>query len=298
MNYNEIDMNLIKTFCTVCECKSILLASKKLFVSQPAITKSIKRLEEYLGGKLFIRTPKGVEKTTEGEVFYNYCLQAIKNIENGISKFKTLTTFEKGFIHIGSSSTIMRKILLPFIKHFNTMYPNIVITVTDADSKRLLNLTKSGEIDLCILNMPIDNEELFSLTKIMQTTDCFIASKSFEKDFLTKEEIKQYPLILQKKPSSNRDAFEKMCLDNSVNYSPSFEVGSFGLITDFVANDMGIAYTVTNFITDDVKNNRIKIIDTNLNIKPRDICAVIPKFSTSTLVCLEFIKQLQIYFKK
>jgi len=76
MSYYDMDLNLIKTFLTVYECKSILLASKKLFVSQPAITKSIKKLEDYLGCNLFIRTNKGVLPTEEGKVFNDYCYKS------------------------------------------------------------------------------------------------------------------------------------------------------------------------------------------------------------------------------
>ena len=90
MNYSDIDLNLIKTFLAVYENKSILLASKKLFISQPAVTKSIQKLEELLGGKLFIRTAKGVVPTKEGEEFNTACYNSMKILNNGINKFSAL----------------------------------------------------------------------------------------------------------------------------------------------------------------------------------------------------------------
>ena len=296
MSYIDLDLNLIKTFCVVYEEKGMLAASKKLYVSQPALTSSIKRLEEYLGGKLFLRTPKGLVPTAEGQEFYEYCQNATKNIDIGINKFMTKSIYDKGVLNIGSSSTIMRKVLLPFIEYFNKKYPKIVITVTDADSDRLQKLILRGELDLCILNTPIKNYEMFNITKITQTNDCFIASKDFEKDFLTKEELKNYPLILQKRPSTNRDYFEQICVSNDVHLKPSFELGSFGLITDFVAKKLGIAFTVENFVQDDIKNGRVKTIKTDLVFSPRDICTITSKASTSSIVCDEFIEQLKNYF--
>ena len=152
MSYNDLDLNLIKTFLCVYECKSILLASKKLYISQPAVSKSIQKLEEFLGGKLFIRTPKGVIPTTEGEAFNSACYNAMKILNNGINKFSTLANLKEGQLNIGSSSTIIRKVLIGFIEKFNKKYPNIVISITDANTQKvyLFDLIKY-QLLLCFL---------------------------------------------------------------------------------------------------------------------------------------------------
>ena len=155
MNYNDLDLNLIKVFLAVYESKSILLASKKLYISQPAITKSIQRLENFLGGKLFVRTAKGTIPTEEGEEFNKSCYNAMQILNAGINKFSSLSNLEQGVLNIGSSSTIIRKLLLPFIEEFNKKYPNIVITITDANSEKLTKYVKNGIVDMAILNMPI-----------------------------------------------------------------------------------------------------------------------------------------------
>ena len=296
MDYNEIDLNLIKIFCEVYENKSILATSKKLFISQPAITNNIKKLENYLEGKLFVRTPKGILATAEGEEFYNSCKKSLSGIARAVGKFKTLSAFNKGYLNIGSSSTIMRKLLIPFLKKFNQEYPNIVITVTDADSERLEKKTIAGELDVSIMNMPVKNENIFNITKITSTTDCFVANANFLRDFIKKDELKDFPLIVQKRPSSNRDYFEKMCLKNDVVLEPSFEIGSFGLIHDFVADGFGIAYTVYDFAKQDIESGRLKLLKTDFAIEPRDICAITLSTAVNTLICEKFIEELQDFF--
>jgi len=297
MNYNELDLNLIKTFICVYETKSILAASKKLYVSQPAVTNSIKRLEDFLGGQLFIRTPKGVIATTEGEQFNNACYNALHLIDNGIKNFLAYSNLQKGKLNIGSSSTIMRQLLIPFITEFSKRYPNIIISITDATSTKLVRYAKRGDIDLAIMNTPIENIEAFNVTPITKTTDCFIVSKDFKENYLTKEELKNYPLILQKRPSNNRDYFEEMCLFNNINLTPNYEIGSFGLITDFTEKGMGVAYTIKNFIEKDIENNRVKELKTDFVIKPRDVVIITPQNSINSFACKIFIKELANYLK-
>lgn len=298
MNYNDLDLNLIKVFLAVYESKSILLASKKLYISQPAITKSIQRLENFLGGKLFVRTAKGTIPTKEGEEFNKSCYNAMQILNAGINKFSSLSNLEQGVLNIGSSSTIIRKLLLPFIEKFNKKYPNIVITITDANSEKLTKYVKNGIVDMAILNMPIPNAEMFNVTTITKTNDCFISHPDFPYDFLTKEQLASQKIIVQKRPSSNRDYFDKMCNENNVDIRPSFEIGSFGLITDFVSKNLGIAYTVKEFIEQDVKDKRVKIIDTDFISKPRDIAVITLQTSVNSFVCDKFIKELKDYFSK
>ena len=298
MNYSELDLNLLKTFLCVFETKSILSASKKLYISQPAVTNSIKKLEKHLGGELFVRTSKGVIPTEEGKMFSESCYNALRMIENGINNFSSYASLSTGKLNIGSSSTIIRRLLLPFIDEFSKRYPNIVISITDATSDRLIKMTKRNELDFSVINTPIDYPENFDITKITETTDGFIASKEFEKEFITKKEIKNYPLILQKYPSNNRDHFEQVCLSNKINLTPNYELASFGLITDFVEKGLGIAFTVLDFVKEDIENGRVKKIETDLIYKPRDVVAITPSLSVNSFACKTFIKELKEYFEK
>lgn len=298
MNYRDLDLNLIKIFLTVYESKSISLASKKMFLSQPAVTNSIKRLEKYLGGDLFIRTPKGLIATEEGNQFNGACYNAMKILEKGIGDFSSFASLEHGKINIGSSSTIIRKILMPFIADFSRKHPNISISVTDANSSKLIKILKLGEVDIVIMNTPIENEEMFHTIHITQTHDCFIANAQFEKDFLDKSELVNYPLIVQKRPSNNRDYFEKMCTENQISLQPKYEIGSFGLITDFVASNMGIAYTIQEFVMNEVHANKIKLLETNLKISPRKISVVGLKAGVNSFATKKFIDELVAFYKR
>ena len=298
MNYKELDLNLIKVFLCVYECKSILLASKKLYISQPAVTKSIKKLENFLNGTLFIRTSKGLVPTQEGEEFNSVCYKTLNYLQNGIDNFEQYTKNNKGTINIGSSSTIIRKLLMPFLKKFTIKYPNISLSITDANSQKLLKYLTHGDIDFAILNTPVENHQSFNLIPIKQTFDCIIASKDFKKDFVYKEDLSKYPLILQKRPSNNRDFIDKICINNNIELKPKYEIGSFGLITDFVKNNMGIAFTVKDFVQNEILNNEIKEISSNLKFEPRQIVVISLKQEKFSINKQVFIKEIISYFNK
>ena len=131
----NIDFELYRIFYVVANHKNITKASAELNISQPAISKSIKNLEEQLGGTLFVRTKRGVELTYEGKEFYNYIKQAIEYINNAENKFTDLINLECGCIKIGINTTLTKEFLLPYLEKFNTLFPKIDIQIiTDLTS--------------------------------------------------------------------------------------------------------------------------------------------------------------------
>lgn len=268
-----------------------------MYISQPAVIKSIKKLEKYLGGDLFIRTTKGLVPTEECEKLNSTWYTAFKFIENGVDNFTNVSKSIKGKIIIGSSSTIIRKILMSFIMEFSKKYPNISINIVDANSQKLIKYLKRGEIDFAILNTPFETNEIMEYVVIKKTEDCFISSVNFEKDFICKDDLNKYPLIVQKRPSNNRDYFEQICVENKIQLMPQYEIASFGLITDFVEKNLGIAFTVKDFVQDDIDKKRVKIINTDLCINPRELVVANLKQNINSYTKKTFYNFLVSYFK-
>ena len=125
----NINFELYRIFYTVANHGNITAAAKELNISQPAISKSIKNLEEQLGGTLFIRTKRGVILTNEGKEFYNYIKKAIEYITSAENKFTDLINLETGCIRIGISTTLTKEFLLTYLEKFHKLYPNIDIMI-------------------------------------------------------------------------------------------------------------------------------------------------------------------------
>ena len=175
----NIDFELYRIFYEVANYGNITKASEHLNISQPAISKSIKHLEEQLGGQLFIRTKRGVVLTAEGKEFYRYIKQAIEYINNAENKFTDLINLETGSIKIGISTTLTKEFLLPYLEKFHLLYPNIDIQIATDLTKELFFKLKNGLIDIVILNLNNKNYgNDIEIIKCRKINDCFVVNNN------------------------------------------------------------------------------------------------------------------------
>lgn len=301
MNYNEFDLNLIKTFVIVAESKTISNASEKLYVSQPAVSSSIKKLESYLGGALFSRNNKGITLTKEGEDFYNYCKYTLKNLENAIYSFGEFKNLQKGQITIGCTSTIIRNVLIDCLAEFSKKYPNITLSIVDGISDHLLEELKKGKLDLAFFYSPMPVMESFNVIDITEIQDCFIAGKDYAniKDkVLLGEELEKLPIIVQKLPSNNRIYFDDILRQNNLSITPKMEMESFWLICDFVKKGAGIGFSIKDFLTKEFENGELFEVKTSLDIPARKIELFTYEQNSNSFAVKTFIDYVVEYFKK
>lgn len=241
----DINLDLYKIFYTVAKHKHMTKASEELHISQPAISQSIKKLEDQLGGTLFIRSNKGMELTSEGEMFFEHikgALELINNAENEFSSFKSL---DKGEIKIGCSSTLTKLILLEATKEFHKDYPGINITIVNDLTSNLINSLKLGKLDIVIFNESNIKETNLTLEKIRELKQGFIYNPSHYKDNIkTLNDLNNYPLILQKEESNSRKLLDYITMQRGVKLIPSMEVVSQDLITEFTDIGLGIGFAI------------------------------------------------------
>ena len=125
----NINLELYKVFYYVAKNESITRAANELAISQPAISKSIKTLENQINTSLFVRKRDGVTLTEAGETIYNKIKEAIDLIDSAENDLKVLTNMESGTINIGASKTIIHEYLMPYIKSFHKKYAKITIRI-------------------------------------------------------------------------------------------------------------------------------------------------------------------------
>lgn len=153
----NIDFELYRVFNEVANAGNITAAADKLHISQPAVSKSIKSLENQLGGSLFVRTKRGVNLTEEGKELHSYIKLAIEHIRNAENKFTDMVSLNTGLIRIGISRTLVKEYLLPYLEDFHKLYPNIKIEIVTNKASELIPKLRDGLIDLIIANLPIKN---------------------------------------------------------------------------------------------------------------------------------------------
>lgn len=293
----NIDFELYRIFYTVANNGNITAAAKELNISQPAISKSIKNLEEQLGGTLFIRTKRGVILTSEGKEFYNYIKKAIEYITSAENKFTDLINLETGCIRIGISTTLTKEFLLPYLEKFHKLYPNIDIMINTNISSELLTKLRNGLIDIVILNLNNKKyDDDIEIIKCKEINDCFVINKDYlnlNNLNLSIKDLNNYPLILQTKESNTRDFIDNFAKEHNVIFKPNMELASYTLVVTLVKIGFGIGYATKEYIKKELENKELFELKIKETIPPRYIGIALcknnlPNFSTKKLI--EIIK--------
>ena len=288
----NIDLELYRVFYTVAKNKHMTKASEELFISQPAISQSIKKLEEQLGGTLFLRSNKGMELTEEGKMFYEYVKGALELINNAENEFTSFKNLSKGEIKIGCSTTLTKLILIDTLKEFHNEYPNININITNNLTSKLINDLKLGKLDFVIFNESNIKETNLNLEKIKELKQGFIYNPEYYKDnIINFNDLNNLPLILQKEESNSRKLLDYIALQNNVKLEPKMEVVSQELITEFVNIGLGVGFTMIDLATRNYKN--LKELKINKKIPNINIYLATNKSISLTFASKMFIKYLK-----
>lgn len=286
----NIDYELYRIFYIVAKNENITRASKELLISEPAVSKSIKNLEGYLGAPLFTRTKKGVNLTTEGITLYEYISKGIEYFKSGEAKFNELINLESGTIRIGINTTLTKEFLMPYLETFHKLYPNINIEIRTNLTSELKSMLKDGLIDMHILNLT--NEETkndFNIIKCKTITDCFVSNKSI-KEKISIKELNNYPLILQDKNSNTRKFLDDFANKYEITLKPKIEIGSYYLVSEFSRIGLGIGYVTKNYIKNNLDNKELFIVPIKEKIPSREIGILLNKNTTPNFSTKELIK--------
>ena len=165
------NLSAYRIFYTVANAKNISKAARELFISQPAISKSIQKLEDSLGCRLFIRSSKGVSLTEEGNLLYSYVKDAFDALSLGEKKLKRSIELGAGHLNIGVSSTLCKYILLPYLKEFIRLHPYIRISITCQSTNETLKLLEEDKIDIGLVGKPEEGKNIQLVVKLNTGTD-------------------------------------------------------------------------------------------------------------------------------
>lgn len=288
----NVDLELYRVFYVVAKNKHMTKASEELHISQPAISQSIKKLEEQLDGILFLRSNKGMQLTEEGKMFYEYVKGALTLINNAENEFTSFKNLSKGEIKIGCSTTLTKLILIDVLKKFHKEYPNININITNDLTSNLIKNLKIGKLDFVIFNESNVKENSLYLEKIKELKQGFIYNPDFYKDNVTNfEDLNNLPLILQKGESNSRKLLDHIALKNNVKLIPKMEVVSQELITEFTNIGLGVGFAIIDLAKRNYKN--LKELKINKKIPDINIYLATNNSLSLTFASKKFIEYLK-----
>lgn len=243
----DINYELYKVFYYVAKTLSFSEASKELFISQSAVSQSIKVLEKRLNQTLFIRSTKKVKLTKEGDLLFKHIEPAINLISRGESQILEAKSLNGGQLRIGASDTICRYFLVPYLNQFHKEYPNVHIKVTNGTSLQCVELLESNQVDFIVVNSPNARlNNLQNVKPIREFSDVFIASKeafhALDNQTLSLEELNTYPILMLEKHSTTSEFLHNLFLQNQLDLAPAIELSSNDLLIDLAKIGLGIAF--------------------------------------------------------
>ena len=269
------NMELYRVFYTVAQTGSFSKAAERLFITQPAVSHSIKQLEERLGGPLFVRNPRGVKLTAEGEVLYKFVSQAHHFLENGEKKVAEMRRLSAGEVRIGAGDTLCRFYLLPHLETFHRKYPHVKIQVTNRTTRETIALLQDGRIDFGIVNLPVDDEGL-SVRESAELHDCFVVGRTnappeIAESPLSWEQLAQLPLLMLEEGSSIRSYVDRFAQRQGVRLQPEIELGSIELLVQFARIGLGAACVIKEFVEKELAEGSLLELPLAVPLPPRKV---------------------------
>ncbi|MDO5418176.1 MAG: LysR family transcriptional regulator [Lachnospiraceae bacterium] len=242
----DINYELYKVFYHVAVTLSFSEASKQLFISQSAVSQSIKVLEKKLNQTLFIRSTKRVQLTPEGEILLKHVEPAMNLIRKGENQLLEANTLNGGQLRIGASDTICRYYLVNYLKEFHLRYPNVHIKVTNQTSIECARLLENGQVDFIITNYPnsgLSNTQ--NVRMIYEFHDVFVADRShfpLEGKVLSLQDLQSYPILMLDRKSTTSEFLHRMFQRSQLDLVPEIELSSNDLLIDLARIGLGIAF--------------------------------------------------------
>ena len=254
---------------------NISKAAKELYISQPAISKSIQKLEESVGCKLFSRSSRGVVLTDEGKLLYEHVSEAFETLTMGEEKLKRSIELGVGHLKIGVSSTLCKYLLLPYLKEFIRQNPHISISISCQSTNDTLKLLEDNKIDIGLIGKP-ENLKNIHFDFLEEIEDIFVAAKDYLRNLkargIQKDHILQSStLMLLDKNNMTRQYIDDYLQENQIIIKDSIDISDMDLLIDFARIGVGVACVIKNFVREDLENGTLMEIPLGFPIHKREV---------------------------
>ena len=287
-----------KIFYYVAKYENLTKAATALKTSQPAVTRTIHKLEGELGCRLFTRSKTGMKLTPEGRTFYGYvaagCAQFFKG-ENDLSK---LISQENGTIYISATETALHCYLFQAMEEFNSLYPNVRFKILNNSTTESVNAVKEGKVDLAFVSANLQVAKPLRMKILRKYRDILIAGKRFEelkagKEELSLKELVSYPWISLTAETISRRFLNEYFEKNSLTFTPDMELATTDMILPAVKHNLGLGFIPAEFADSELKSGQVFEIKVKEKLPERNIILIYDMEYPQSIAAKEFQKFLK-----
>ena len=274
----NVSFDLLRIFKTVAYHKNVSKAAKDLCVTQPSVTKAIKKLENELNIVLFVREKKGMVLTDMGKTLYRYIVDSINILDNAPLIAKNISESDVGKLKIGAGESVKRNILKKTIIEFKKLHTGITIEIYNSSSDKLYNDLRYGRLDIIFINSTIIiNESKYITFKLTDIEDCFFTAPQMYKKLQNVTNLKEIlsgSLIVQNENYDTRTFLETICMKNNIQLKPTLQMDRHSLLVEFVKENLGIGFATKQYIKDYLDTGELMELNVSFKIEKRHINCV------------------------
>ena len=286
------NLEYYKVFYYAARNCSLTAAATELSISQPAVSQALKQLESALGAKLFVRAPRGIRLTCEGQVLFEYVKAGYEQIIQGEKKLSSMLQLECGELKIGASDMTLKYYLLPLLEKYHEQFPGIKVTVTNAPTPETLNLLRQGKIDFGVVSTPVEKEQELSVIPVKEIEDVFVAGRKFiqyKNRMLDFQELEKLPIISLEGNTSTKKYIDEFLKKHEVELHSEFKLATSDMIVQFALRSLGVGCVVRNFAEEFLEDGRLFELRFNKMIPKRQICVVTDAGAPISRTAQEFL---------
>ncbi|WP_248799318.1 LysR family transcriptional regulator [Pseudomonas sp. MWU13-2105] len=233
----------LRAFLAVAQSLSFAVAGERLYLSQSALSLTIKALEEGLGGRLFSRNTRNVALTPEGEVLVPLARRLIADWDNAEDELRQRFTLQRGRVTLAAMPSFAGNLLPPILKTFRARYPQVNVTVNDVINEQVLEMVRDGQVELGVAFEPPQGSSL-AFTPLY--IDRFVAVVPADSPWVDLAEIDwptllTQPFITLQRPSTVRVMLEEHLRARNMSLPVEFESHQLATVGRMVASGLGVS---------------------------------------------------------
>jgi DNA-binding transcriptional LysR family regulator len=256
----------LKVFYTVAQRLSFTKAASELFITQPAVTKHIKELEQQLSVQLFKRNGNNISLTTAGKILEKYAEKIFQTYTELETELAQLNNLEAGTLHIGASTTVAQTILPKLLAMFKKTYPKVTFNFIQANTDQISQLVLAEKIDIAIVEGAAHSPQL-SYTDFIKDEIVLVTSannKLSKKAEITPKQLPAIPLVLREAGSGTLDVIFNALARVQINpkdLNIEIQLESSIAIKQYLLYSETATFLSIQSVVSELKYNELTIID-------------------------------------
>ena len=269
-----MELRQLRYFVAAVEAGSLLKASGRLHVAQPALGQQITLLEEELGARLLLRSSRGVTLTEAGKVFLEHARVVLTDAERARLAVRESASIPRGEVALGLTTTVSLVATMPILRACTERYPQVRLRIVEAYSGFLRERLHSGRLDLAVL---YDDTLESGLSKLPLLDDqlVLVTEKASDlPDVVALSELARWPLVLPGREHGLRRLIDNICAEHRIEPNVVAEIESLTSVKR--AAEAGIGHTIlpSGAVAQEVSDQRLRSIAIERpRVSRRVICA-------------------------